>query len=355
MTNCNEATQLRNWKPSNTRRWSAAVARCQYPVQGVHTAARVTCTGDSTTAGYSMTPTGVQRFEANAWPGQLRAQLSRTYGYAGTGWLFHNETDPRIQWAGPWDSVPYGPFGASGRRTSGTSGASVTLSATNCTTFRVMYATADGGGVIVARVAGMPDAVVSTNAPYGIQVAEVQAGEYAPHALTLLPHPAHGSIHLIGVEAIAGTMGIRVTNMGMGSTRASGLVNNHAQGDTSLAAFDATDPDLTIIAFGANSGGQTPDEMCADTQVLIDRARTAGGDVLLNTPLWWQEVAAWQAKYHQALVDLADENDIPSLDIAARWISWADSAGLYSDNIHPNTVGYIDYAQAVRQAILTGL
>ena len=51
--------------------------------------------------------------------------------------------------------------------------------------------------------------------------------------------------------------------------------------------------------------------------------------------------------------EVADEENVPLLDLGTRWNTYAagNAAGFFGDGIHPNDAGSLDIAPAVRRAM----
>lgn len=356
--------QLYNWHPGNTRTWRQAVAGAL-----VGGSAHVNVYGPSTVAGY----TNTGRSEWHAWPSYLRRLLAGRFGESGTGVVYFHEADPRVvvQNTG-WTRESYGPFGVSGWSATGASVYQwLTFGPVRATGFRVTYRTFPGGGKLAIHSdTGQAPTVVDTNGPHGIKTAACPAGPLGDHKLTARPAgDGTGQISILDVEAYVGpttdwsARGIRVTNVGRGSTMVRDLTGGDPLLGTSLTtAVDVHRADLSIVAYAENSyAHQTPDQFRADMRVLLNRIRASGSDLLLCTSIDWADsnnpggAYGPQPLFDNAVYELADEYDAAVFDVATRWGRWEDSPAFYADRIHPLPVGYADIAGGVMHAIGTGV
>lgn len=80
------------------------------------------------------------------------------------------------------------------------------------------------------------------------------------------------------------------------------------------------------------------------------------GNPVLFTPLWDSGTggtSAQQDAYAAMIYDIANEQDVPLIDVRASWVSYAVANGLgwYSDSVHPTLLGYNVKANAVAEFI----
>lgn len=362
------ARQVYNWHPGNTRQWRRAIAR----VLSGGTAARINCYGPSTVAGYTVLNGQGTRSEFHAWPSYLRRLLAQRYGESGTGVIYFQEDDPRVQLLNTgWERQPYGPFGQSCWRANGNPYQWLRLNDVRCTGFRVTFLAGPGAGKLAANSDNGTPLVVDCSAPaWQVKTAALPAGALGCHTLTVGPQGADtGPVFVIGVEGYVGPTsswtdsGVRVTSVSRGSTVVANLVHGDDTFGTSLgAAVDANASDLAIVAYVENSPSyQDVAGMKADLRVLLDRIRASGSDLLLMTSIDWQGSAeslgmlAPQPLYDNAVCQLADEYDAAVFDVAARWGTWEQAGGYYGDRIHQSPAGNADIAMGLAHALSVGV
>lgn len=360
--------QLYNWHPGNTRAWRRGVAGVL-----VGGSAHINVYGPSTVAGNTILNGQGTRSEYHAWPSYLRRMLATRFGESGTGVIYFHESEPRVilQNTG-WTREPYGPFGASCWASPGTSVYQwLTFGPVRATGFRVTYRTFPGGGKLAIHSDnGQSPTVVDTNGSHGVKTAACPAGNLGDHWLTVRPAGnGTGPISIISVEAYVGptsdwsARGVRVTNVGRGSTMVRDLVGGDPVLGTSLTtAVDVNRADLSIVAYAENSyAWQTPEQFKADMRPLLNRIEASGSDLLLCTSIDWADANnpggsfGPQPLFDNAVYQLADEYDAAVFDVAARWGRWEQSPSYYADRIHPSPMGYADLAGGVAHVLGTGV
>jgi lysophospholipase L1-like esterase len=354
------AKQVYNLNQGNFRRWRAALSSAIYGT-GV---ARLNCYGDSITFGYLGTPKQWQ----GSYATQLRNRIAKRTSNAGTGvvnLVDYSGDDLRWTFAGTWSALAgYGPFGASAQQTN-TPGSTVAFASdVACDSFTIHYLTSSGGGTFGGSVDVCYGSTVNANTGSLLYATTtISAGASGLHTLTLTA-PASGYLYLIAVEATNGPSGIRVSRVSKGGAKVSDLVATaNGAGASVSTSIDQLNPDLGILFFGHNEYLQQVAIATYKTnmQTAIDRIRTTkSGDVLLVAciPNSDQSKAITQDMYRQALYELADTNNLPLLDLAERWGSYAISnaapLSLYGDVTHPNSKGYGDVAAAVFDVVMQG-
>jgi len=125
-------------------------------------------------------------------------------------------------------------------------------------------------------------------------------------------------------------------------------------------------PDLVLIAFGANdmSGAigrgpnNPPDSFKTDVAAIARRAKEAGAEVILVTPLQpnpripGDERAARLPAYRQVILDAAEELSVAVADVTTEWLNQASRgvppfALLHNCNNHPGIAGHRLYAEVI--------
>ncbi|GLZ51764.1 SGNH/GDSL hydrolase family protein [Actinomycetospora sp. NBRC 106378] len=301
-----------------------------------------------------------------SWPGRLRRILDGRFGPSGTGvavpWNGLLPTDPRFQVFGPVGEAPLGMHACACLRIPGApdDGAAVEFTGDG-DTFRVHHL---GPGIRFA-VDGVP-VLPSSQVGSTHVVSTVPAGQYGTHVLRVLSpgREPTSTASLLGVEAGTAT-GMRVSNLARAGLSAGSLVADDAGGLRGLAvSVDAMAADLAILLVSANDfRAHVPVATFVERiRTTIRRQRATGGDVLLATPgepdpgIFPPDhvLDPPLTDYLAALYGLADAEDVPLLDLRARWGAHADAAarGFFTDGIHPNDRGSEDIAQAVAAVLL---
>ena len=347
-----------NESPSSLRRARAALAN--------HSASafKVVAVGDSTVFGANAN--GAQ--SADSWPSQLSKLLSAQEGkQASTGVVyFLNYTysaDPRLELNGVWALANVGPFNNAGKQ-SNTAGSEIVFTPViPVDSFTIYYAKATDTGSFSYKVdSGSPTTVNSTAGANGYGTVVIPAGAAGTHSLTITALDANYT-RIIGVEGTNGTVGASVTRAGLGGAMASSFTVGASLGNGgSIGTFDAITPNLVVLAFGVNEYLQQIPLATYKTnmQAVIDRAKTAGADVVLLTGVPNNDTskAISQTQYKQSLYELADTNDLAVIDVDYLWGSYATSnaapLAMYGDVTHPNTKGYRDIAASIYALITSG-
>lgn len=96
----------------------------------------------------------------------------------------------------------------------------------------------------------------------------------------------------------------------------------------------------------------------ANIQTVITNCKLSG-DVILRTGTSIQNgystyVTGNEIPYLNTLYDLAEENNLPIIDIHRDWVSWVDAnaIGLITNAAHPNKIGYNDVANLIAPYVL---
>jgi len=335
-------TSVYNLKPYHLYRTRAALAKARAGVGSF----KLAVAGDSTVRGVGATP-GV-----SGWPEQLVARLAALgYPLAGSGlvagWAGSNY-DARVTLGAGWAPLT----GASSLiRNSTTTNAAVFASATPSTNLTVYFS--NGSGPFSVTIDGGAPTVITPpggNSP----------GSQAFTGLSNINHSvsitrSSGQALIFGVEFGVGN-GIRLYNAGVGGEK---IFNGNSwyQTDNYASAAAGFNADLVGLMFETNdaptSGGAETGYATYKTRVgdSIARVKANTSDFFLiaavpsNTKDFTQ--------YQRALYELADENDVPLVDLQHRMGTYtlSNSYGLMFDNLHPTAAGYA----VVADTILVGL
>jgi lysophospholipase L1-like esterase len=317
---------------------------------------RITCIGDSTTAG-----SGADHL--NSYPMQLRAMLAASGApIKGTGAVFAGQgiTDPR--WTSTGTNTSFGSYcqlsaGATRTFTSDLPGDTVVLRFyRNSGNWTIKV---DGAFVPAAQVdvvGGTYNDTTGTITPDGTNA----VGSVTITGLTSTTHAvlatAVGTFYYISIKVELSTVtGISVSNMGVASTKTSnwtptGFVSNYQMATAEPA-------DLFIVALGINDNNTiAPATTAANLNTLITNLLTIAPVLVVAQHNNFGFTAAQQQVYVSAIYDTADSLNLPLIDLMYHWGSYfnMNSWGLTADTVHPNSKGYNDWASTIYAAAVLG-
>jgi hypothetical protein len=163
---------------------------------------------------------------------------------------------------------------------------------------------------------------------------------------------------LVGAE-VRNATGLSITNLGVGGSLSGQWTNSTWY--TIGPMYSHLGPwDLTIIEISTNDmrNDVAISTYKANVQALIDRARTAGSDVILcvdpqpnteNAGSYTGVPATRSAAYRQAAYDLADVNNIRVFDAQGFFGSYtqANADGMMFDSVHLSDAGYQRFGRAI--------
>lgn len=150
--------------------------------------------------------------------------------------------------------------------------------------------------------------------------------------------------------------GLTIASAGVGGTASGNWTSNNFK-DNLWAARNANIPGMTVISIGGNDCtlGVPIATFKSNLKTIINWSTLGGsGSALVamphaNTPTieqWWPYVAA--------MYDVADEMDVPLLDMTYRWhnLTEATNLGMFANLVHPNSKGHADYAHAAKKLLV---
>ncbi|ROS63921.1 GDSL-like lipase/acylhydrolase family protein [Curtobacterium sp. PhB172] len=336
----------------------ASMGRARAAFAGVRAgtrSAKILCVGDSTTAGYGTS-------SALSYPSRLVAALAAGVpARAGLSIPPRQVEDPR--WSlGGWaviNSFGWADSLALMSDNPGVGLASYTPGAL-ADTFDVYYFGTGGYGTLHVELdTGEKIDVDTSGAAGSVQKVTVTASVATANHVVNFYNPTPKPVAVLGVDAyVAATPNARVGNVGVSGSASGqwGSVQGAVTGSGSAAAIRAYAPDLTLIMLGINDAKMavSVDAYLANVAATIAAAKASGSVMLLsvvpsNTPA----EDALERQYRDALPGFARTQGVGFVDILGRFGSYAESQplGMYSDGLHPSTIGYVDIATAVARAI----
>lgn len=334
---------------------------------------RIACKGDSITQGVSYST----HRQADSFPRQLREKL-KALGYrcAGDGFVVPNGfvpgmTDARWAYTGTWNYEYTSSNYLWGVRTS-TAGATVTFTTSEpCTRIAIHWFNGIGAdaNVTIDGVSVTALDVVSGNT---VGVQEYTGLADTRHTVVIT---TTGSFALHGIDCTSSTgdaAGFVIDNYGRsGASTINWLPSdsepyptwrNHDALAKRLQVSTNNQLNVTVLQLGTNdayrdlpptSNGTIPADFKTNLATIIESSM-AVSEVMLIAPYQvgnYRDDAAGMAPYNEAVYQLADEYDLPVLDMADRWQSYSAAFNtlgfISSDQLHPSPEGYFDYAEAV--------
>jgi lysophospholipase L1-like esterase len=357
-----------NLSPRTLPRWAAALGRAAAGGNNAH----LLVGGDSISRGAGATIP----YTTGAWPSQLFAAFKKAWGDpGGLGWNTFNDeastaADPLTVVTG---FVRDGTRGLHQEaRNSTAAGQTISYGPITATKFRIKYAIrTDGGSFTWALNGGAVTTVNTVGGAEAIGTVTITASTN-PATHTLLISSLGANVTILAFEAVSTDTGsVKVTRGARNGAKISNFTATTNAATGPQAVWKDLAPDLVVLAMETNdSEGQTPlATYKTSVESVITGARAVNSDVLLvatippgNAPL-----AIPLASYTAVLYQLADQYDVPVLDMQHRWESYAVSNAapysLYTDTLHPSPKGHSDYARAVfevvgdswRQSAMVGL
>lgn len=346
-----------NFQSSNTFYLRSGLANARRGIRN----AKIGFIGDSTSRGVGAGTTSAQ--VPNSYPYQfsdLLTQLGYTGGknnVFGSGNLTFSSSDSRTSISGgaTTGSVNTILGGALIQLT----GSGHTFSFTpvsNCDTFDVYYVSVPGGGSSNVNLDGGATLTTLNHNQAALVRKATVSGTLAPHTLNIVW--ASGTCYVVGVHAYnSAAKEVACLNFGASGALTANLVDV-AQGYSAMnaASLAAYGFDAIVLNIGINdlNTGANLTQSLANIQTLINTYKGLPADVILVAP-WGTagSVSPNAFSFNQALYSLALSNNIPLVDMYSRMPDWiaSQTAGLTFDTLHPNGVGYSEYAIAHLRAI----
>lgn len=338
-------------------KWRVALAK----VRDGTANARILYVGDSTTAGYGSTlensfPTRGSRvarlatmLNSSVTPAVLSLGIPQS---AITG-----NADNRWTLGSGWTLQAFGAAMNASYRGTNASGNLVFTPNVNCDSFYVYYLASVSqinGTLTATATGGTPVAINSALATGTFRILVTAASASINNTITFAG-TGSGFVYVVGVEPVLSAQPqILMGNAGVnGSTTTQWATSGNYGG---LQFIEAVAPDLTIISLGINDASVpvAVSTVIANLQAIITAAQISG-DVVLETMIPSQTGTAYTNEliYVPQYANLAQMNNLLFLDIFARFgSSWNAALMNASTPLHPNDLGYWDWAQAESEVIV---
>jgi lysophospholipase L1-like esterase len=355
-----------NVNSANMSKWRAAVAK----VRAGTARGRILFVGDSTTMGAGAGTSGTANLNGaypKSWPADLaklmNSAIPTSYNSLWSGLssasasgITYPNLDTRVTFGANWSLGAVSLF-------SYTTGAANNLAFTPPGQIDtvIVYMVQNGGtGTATFNVDGGASLGTITSAGVTSIVSYTATVTKGAHTINIVPNN-NGSFFIQGIIAYDSTTpGVDFVQAGQYGATAANWNNNGSPWNPG-AYFASAQPNLSIICLtinDSNLGIANLPTYITNMQTVITLALAQGGDVLLmvgppsNTT---QATDGTLDAYISALRSLAVSNNLPMLDLKARWVSYAVTNPLmpYFDNLHPGAVGYQDEALAVSEILST--
>lgn len=338
-------------RPASMQKWRLAFAG----VRNGGGIARILCVGDSTTGGYKLTGAFENLY---AWPSRLASFIDATMGGIGAYGLglppIGTSTDTRWTLGTGWSlNTGYG-FGNSGVYT-GTNPAGSLVYADNriiADRFDVYYHKVSGAGNLHITATGGVTTNVTCAGTAGVYKVTVNAATAVTTNTLTITADGGGLVNVVGIEPW-NSVGTKVI---IGNAGRNGTTSVEWGVDTlglaSLASIQAYAPALTILSIGINDGNPLNLPSVATYKANVGNIITAArvsGDVLIWIPFTQGIYDATVQTYRVALTEVAAANNVPIIDMQARFGDYATSADArawFADAQHLAALGHLDMAFA---------
>lgn len=344
--------QVYNLHQGNFAKWRKALAKARAGTAS----ARLNVGVNSIDFGQFATPTAYQ----GGYVARLRSLLNTEFAATpGTGvswcWATYRTDDTRVTYTNATQTAGFGPHQNSAVAIS--SGSSITFApGIACDGFTVYYIGQSVTGKSFTMQIDSGAALTVNTQGFGANTATSASITGASGTHTLSITGVVGPCYIVGFEATMSTaFGIITTAVGYPGSKVSSY--NLAATDASASGYQFMTnlaPNLTVIHAGENEylSSQVITTYNTDLATAITRAK-ATGDVLLVTSVPNQTTTGSQASYDQMMWTVAEAQDVPVWDLAARWGTRAADTGIYYDSTHPNNAGYYDMAYGLYRVLMS--
>lgn len=334
---------LYNWKPSNTKRFRAALGKA---IAGT-ARCNIVCTGESTTAGQGVAVSD------QSYPARMRdALLATGISSGGAGAAFPNRGGATLNDSALTLSAGWGRGGNSLVTDTTSAGATITFVGSG-TTIEIISSNL-GTGVFTYAIDGGAAVTITAGNANSLKTTTVTGLSDTSHTVVITT-VGTARVYIYSIEARRAA-GLIVTNAGASGAKTSDFEPNDFWRPGAVVV--GRPRDLVLFGLGINdlAAATTAAALKASVIAIIQKF-TPASDVVLTTSspatgTW--SAAAWSA-YVQAFYEIADELNIPLIDVSWRF-SYPDSValGLQADNYHPNAAYYAERGRHHAKALTSG-
>lgn len=344
---------LQNWR--NVRSAIAA---------GENIIANLNFLGDSYVEGAISDDVNSRNWLTKGFPGLIRAELASRYGDVGTGFIpvFYPFWDPFWALNGSWQIADDWEIGVAQTCAICPSGTSTMTLPFVGTGLKVLY----GKGGLVGQFrwkidSGSNTTINSYSATPELGVINITGLSAGSHTLTITKVSDSAYAAIFGACPINDApRGIRCHTMARWGKLANHFIASNAGDEPYVeeAEIDYWQPKLTIIALVANDVDAVTGIATYKSriQTLITRAKAFGDVLLFNNAATSYVSTAQLQPYANALLDLANDNNVAYIDYSAKH----GDNGLYAllgyehdDGVHYTAAGHQDMADTLLVALLS--
>lgn len=337
-----------NLRPDNMPNWRRAATQIRLGTARPN----IVCLGDSTTIGSASSGVFPQAYPARLGP--LLTQRGLTFSespWGGPTGVYGGTDDTRVAFGTGWSN---------GAGSASTTGDMVVTPVQAFDTVIIRWNRNNGLGQVPVHIDGVLNTTIDCNVPNnGIMgITTITGLANTTHTVAFKPPTGIVEIFEVAVHTSA-VPGGRVYNGGRSAETVGGYVQRTQFPQSSFNYTTALAPAVTTINFTINDANPRTNmsEYRRIMQNIINQARVAGDAFLIvgNPASGAQHDLLDWGPYRLACYQLADLNDIPLLDLTARWRSGAaaSSLGFLFDTTHPSVAGQMDIAAGLANALLS--
>lgn len=339
-----------NYNPgTNLVKWRTALGRVATKQGNAH----ALFIGDSTTYGSWGVPGNLDTGDlaAYSFTARLRDMFARSGipatedSFAGTGFNAENRlsTDFRIVNSGGWFNG--GPTLGGDWFESGSAGNLAFTPRQNCDTFKIWYIKVGSAGSFTIDINGAGTQTINASGSTSVTTTTI-ATTLGANTLNL-NWSSGGHVYITGIESWNSQASqIILQNSGWPTVTSSQFTSGLPYDPIPIISNYIGD--LIVLTIGINdwNSGVSASAFSANMQVIIN-ACIAVSDVVLCTPVPSSTNQNFAVPIIQATYNLAKINNLPLIDNYARFSAYASDSALYANTVHPNNLGYADFARGM--------